>query len=116
MTTNDTRLDEKFLDIWLGMCRSWIIETELRNKFNLDLNVEFSISNFENFQMTASVMHNSTQTINAECIRIIMAGNTSMNQYISKVCLSSLPSAHGKKGHGPRIDFFINTKIYKNCH
>jgi hypothetical protein len=35
-----------------------------------------------------------------------MDGNTSMNQYISKVCLSSLTSVHGEKGHGPRTDFF----------
>jgi hypothetical protein len=55
---------------------------------DLDSNIDFSVSNFKNFQITASafVSHSSMQTIWP--ITNIIVGNNSMNQLFNKVCLS----------------------------
>lgn len=69
------------------MCKSWIIETELRKILNLDLNHEFSVSDFKKFQKTASVLHDSTQTIN-QCYQ----NHNDWQHSMKYVSLAFLPS------------------------
>jgi hypothetical protein len=61
------------------MCESRIFEIE---KKYLDLNVDFSVFNFKNFQITVFALHGGTQT--TQSIRIIMVASASMNKLVNK--------------------------------
>jgi hypothetical protein len=53
-------------------CVSWIFKIKVRKKYvSLHLNTDFSVLNFDNFQVTAFALHSSTQ-IN-QCLRIMLA-------------------------------------------
>jgi hypothetical protein len=63
--------------IILGMCKSQVVNPELRKKSQF---VDFAIMNFENFETTAFVLHSSVET--PQCMRKVMVGNPNTNQLV----------------------------------
>lgn len=56
---------------------------ELRKNLKFDSNIDFSLSDFENFQITAFALHSSMQT---DCsFRMTMVASASMNQLVNKI-------------------------------
>jgi hypothetical protein len=78
----------------LGICtrvsKSQICYVQLSDKMSL---FHYNVSSSENFQITASAMHSSTQTTKA--ISILMTVSTNVNHFVIKISLSS--SAHSEK-------------------
>lgn len=74
------------------------------------MNVDFCVSDIDNFQITVFYVHSSTQTTRS--VRIVTVGSSITTPFVNKMSFTLSFSVHGERGCGPR--FFFNMIIREN--